>query len=781
MILLFSMHHTFSKIYEYQASNIYQNTDIVIDYDEYSSARLINERNLQEDYGEYFDEILCFFNINLLTETNGQRYYSQMFSSKDYEFERLIDQDVDLKDNEVIITKAYAEAYNLNIGDDFNFYILDKSFNYTIKQIYPEYGVFEGNSFFVNKEVILDELYGLGDFSNFGNTVYLDVNDNYDLNEVFNILDNSDDYGDYHIFLTIDWEYINSKAMDNISMFLSLGLVVLLAILMVLDSLFPIVNKNLKQNLGVINTLGGESKIILEVSLLQWLMYIFVSLIIGLILSGFVINYGIYMYGLRGFIYVGILPIILSLITVIVFVEIRAYISFRKINSESIASKSKDKRFNIYKIQIPIFIIALLALIIELYFKFFSLAVHSLIIVILSLYVALNLSSIFLIGLSKLLKKIKSKSVFSLFQTKHLISNKHIHQSLRVLFISLISIVLVFSVRSYLYEEIDKFYNVMDFDLAVTNINDYDEELLQEINNYDVSSIDEGIIYSDVNVYFNEVEYQPSKYFISMDIDNISNYVGIDIIKYNDQYITDTKPIVILPKNFELVYGLNIGDTVTLNLNYKLRDIEMIVAGYFDTNFDNFIYSNIYEKDIYQDEAKINTVFINSEDKTDIYDDLIIDYSEKMYFVIDPDSYFDELVEGVEKVTNYFSVFTAFLILCFVIVIFNNTLLVFFDIKSDLVKVKVLGASKKDFMCMLLLEFVILLLIIISVGLVEILILSNHLKGIVLLINYYKDISAYTNAVIIGFVLSSVVLLLSYWYYYKQIMKIKMIDEIKFY
>ena len=775
------MHNTFSRIYEYEALNNYQNIDIIIDYDEYSSSRLINKRDLQQEYGEYFNDSLAFFNLNLLTETNEDKYYSMMFSSLDYEFERFVDQDVNTLSNEVIITDTFANTYNLKKGDNFIFYILENTFTYSVGEIFPDTGIFKGLSFYVDKETLLENVYGLSSLSNFGNTIYLDIKDDYDISNIINFLESSQEYKGYHIFPAVNWEYINSRTMDNISMFLSLGVIVLLAILMVLDSLFPIVNKDMKKNLGIINTLGGKSKIIYHVSIIQWMIYILISLVIGLILSVFVINYGVYIYGIKGFILVKTLPILLSLVSVISFTLIKSYLSFKREKKVSIISKSKDKRFVYLKIRYPLLAFATIVLLLELYFHFFNIAIHSLIIVVTSLYIAFNISSVLLKLFSRALSNLKVKSIFSLFSSKHLINNKHIHQSLRVLFISLISIVLIFSIRYYLFDEIEKFYNVMDFDLAVTNINDYDEDLFQEINNYEIDQSDIGIIYNDIIIYFNDNEYQPSKYFVSMDYENISNYLGIDIIKFDNRVISDSIPIVVLPKNFELVYNLDIGDIVNLNLNYKLRDIDMIVAGYFDTNFDNIIYSNIFEIDVYQDSAKINSIFINSSEKAIIYNDLIQDYSERMYFVLNPDSYFDDIVEGVQKVTNYFSVFTAFLIFCFAIVIFNNTVLVFYDIQSDLVKVKILGASKKDFIKTILQEVIVIFFIILFVGIIEILILSKHLKGIVLLINYYKDISASINAILIGYILTCFVLVVSYVYYLHKINKINLIDEIKFY
>ena len=781
LILLLGMNSTFKDIYEIQAVNEYEKTDIVINYDEYSEARLINKRNLEEDYEEYFDNVLSFFNLNLLTETDEEKYYTTLYSSFDYEFERLIDEDVEIRDNEVIITDYFSTEHNLEIGDSFTFYIFDKEFNYIIGDIFEEKGVFTNLSFYAKKESILYGLYETNALNNFGNTIYLDVSDDYSISDVIEILENDNEYSLYHIFPTVNWEYINSKAVDLSSIFLGIGLIVLLAIIMVLDSLFPIVNRNLRQNLGIVNTLGGDSKFIYHVNLIQWFMYIFISLVMGVVLSLIITNYGIYVYGFSGFIFISIIPILLSLLIVMLFVGLRSFIAFRKENLITIASQSKDKRFNIYKIRYPLIVGFTLILVLEWYFHFFSLGLHSLIIVICSVYITFNLASLLLVFLAKMVRKTKKNSMFKLFQVKYLIKNKHIHQSLRVLLISLISIVLIFSVRSYLNEEIDRFYDIIGFDLAITNINNYSDDLLEDISVYDITNSDEAILYNNITIYFNDEKYQPAKFFVSMDIDEYSNYFNMGISEFDDQYVSDTVPYVLLPKNFKLVYDLSLGDLVTLNLNYLLEDIEVVVAGYLDTNLDNFIYSNIYEIDQYQSLAKINTVFVKTDDILDSYNGLIQDYSDRMYYIINPDVYFDEMIEGVESVTNYFSVFTAFMILCFVIVIFNNTLLCFYDIKPDLIKIKVLGASKKDFLLTLFKEFILLIIIVIIIGLIEIYILSSQLKGVVLLIEYYKDISATIPAIIYGFIISGLVLIASYLYYWNQINKVQIIEEIKFY
>jgi len=779
--MLFSMNSSFSRVYELQALNEYNKTDIVMTYDEYSSARLINKRTVNENYGNYFDYVLSFFNINVLVEVENETFYAQMISSLPHEFEIMVDQDVLITNNSIIISESLSTKHNLNIGDSISFIILDTEFEYTIGDVFPDSGIFSGISFYIDKEQIMSDIYGISNLSNLGNTLYLNVNHNYDIDSIIELLKTDENYNDYNIFPAVDWTFISNKAMDLSSMLLALGLIVLLAMVMVLDSLFPIVNKDIRQQQGVVKTLGGDNRFIWHVSLMQWLIYVFISFIIGIVLSYVVVNYGAYVYGLEGFVPIKIIPIVASLISISFFIFIRAYISFIRENKKSVANQSSDKRFEQYKPKYLFVSISAILLFLEYQFVFFELAIHSLIIVLLSIYLVLNIASILLVLLSDFFSKILKNSLFKIFQVKYLKNNKHLHQSLRVLFISLISIVLIFSVRNFMFQEIDNFYDAMKFDLALTNIYDYDSDLYNEISDYDTYEYNEAIFYLDVYIHFNATESQPIKYFVSMDYDSIDNYFSFNSENIDNIYKTDELPYVILPINFELVYNLQKGDIVTLDLNYFLEDVEFVVAGFFDTNFDNVIYSNIYEVDQFVLLAKPNTIFMNSDNPEDLFQQLVSDYGSKMYFVLDPGVYFEELISSISNITNYFSIFTSYMILCFVIVIFNNTLLVFYAVKSDIARLKILGADSKLFITSLLKEFIVILMIIIALGIIELNILSKYLKNVVLLTNFYKDISSTTQTVLYGFIVTGSVLLLSYVYYFFKVRKVHIVEEIKFY
>lgn len=779
LILLLGMKFTFTKIYEYQSSNVYQQTDVVITYDEYSVSRLINNRYIKEDYKDDINYSLSFFNLDVLVDDGSNQYYGSLFSALPYEFETLIDKDITLDGTHTIISDTFAKRYSISIGDTISFTLQDKTFSYDVKEIVKDTGVFSGVAFFIDKEAFYDEFYGLSSLTNLGNVIYIDTASGVDIDTFISTLKEDNHFSNYDIFPSLDWNFINSKAMDLVSMMLALGIIVLIAVIMVLDSLFPIINREYRQHLGVTNTLGAHKGFMWQVNLLHWMIYTIISFVIGTLLSYVVINVGLYSYGLTGFIGIKPLPLLIAFAIVSLFIIARAYIGFARENKMSVAKQTRNKRYIAYRNKYVYVVLSAVIMLLAMFLKQIPQEYRSLIIVASSLYLILNLASIILFWLTKLFDSKRKKSVFQLFQLKYLRTNKHIHQSLRVIIISLLALVLIFSVRGFIYSEIDNFNKTMSFDLAMTNIYDYDDNLLGDIKSYDVTNADSGLLYQDVEIFFNESDIQPCKFFISTDKNHFTDYFDLNIIGFDQTVVSENIPYVILPYNFKMVYNISVGDEVTLSLNYNLNHVTMVVAGYFDTNFDNIIYSNIMNLDSYQTTAIPNSILINTDDKTQVYQTLIQHYSSNMYYILNPDLYFSDYISSAENIVNFFTVFTFFMIICFVVIIFNNTLLVFYGLKNDLAKIKVLGAGKTLFGRNLIKEYLLILMIVLTLGYIEVLILSEHLKYVVLLTNYYKDISSTPLTNLYGCAIVGIVLLSSYIYYFYNIEKIKIVDEIR--
>lgn len=774
-IMLLGLKPAATRIYELEFVEKYEDIDIVISYDEYSSSRLINRRSLLENYSTDIEYALSFFNLSVLVNQETPVYFN-MLSGLPHDFERLVDEDVFLLENQVIITRSLADKYGLDIGSSFNFSIFTTEFDYTVGDIFEDRNQFSGDAFYIDKSIIMESLYGFS-LDNLGNVVYIDCVNENSISDLHSRLTVDSEYDDYNIAKTIDWDYIDTRANDLVSMFLAVGLIIILAIFLVLDSLIPNVSKDIPKQLGVVRTLGGTKSFVWHVYLYQWIIYIVVSFVIGSILSVFVYNMALDVYGTDGFIPYDWNVGLIALFVLSFFIVIRARISYHQENIKSSVELSNHPRYKKYNTKVFRMMIIGVILLVECIFRVLPIKYHALVIVLTSVYLTFNMLSFVLILLSKQINK-RKKSIFSLFQTKYLQTNKALHQSLRVLVVSLLALVMVYSFRVFMDDQIDDIRNLMSYDLALTNITNYDDNLLNDLEAYDVSSLKEASLYNHTTVMVGDsVEF--SRYMVSIDYEYIDDYFDTEIVDFKNSYKDNSVAYAILPQNYKLIYHLEVGDIVKLGINYELEEIPVYVAGFVNNNIENLVYTNITEVEEYKDIAKHNTVFINSDNTEDLYLDLINDYSGRMYYLINPNYYFENMLSSSESLIDFFAVFTMFIIFCFVIVIFNNTVLVFNSLKTDLAKIKSLGANRLDFRVSVFKEYLLIIVLLILFGFLESLILSENLRYLVLFTHYYKDITATGLTILYGCLSVALVELLSYLYYFSRINRIEIIKEIK--
>lgn len=771
-ILMMGIKEIYKTIFMGDAQNAYPNIDIVISYDEYSESRFINKRDLTDDYDE-INFSLAFFNIQVLTEKGEETFYSQLLSSLPHEFEILIDEEISIRDDEAIISKTFAEEKGLAIGDSFSFYILNDIFDYKIRDIIEDDGLFSGRTFFVDKSVLFEKIYGVGYLSNFGNIIYINT-DNID--EVYEKLIEDENYQDYGIRLVVDEDQVNSLINEYISIIALAGILVLLSLIIVLNSLFAIVLKDIFQEIGVFETLGDNKKLGYRVCFFQWVIYGFLSFIIGLILAHLVVYIGAVFYGVNDFIFINPIIVIISLFVIFVFIMIKNFILVRKFYTKNSIEKIRDKRYVLAKYNRYLILASALIFILILIIKPFSIRFNSLIIVLSSLYLSLTIVIFLAQKISKLLTK--KKSLFSMFNARHIEHNKNIHQSLSVVFVALIVIVVMLTVRFFIDYQIKEIIDANDFDIVMTNIHNYEDSLIDEIKTYDTLEVSPSFIHEKVIVRYEDNATFMIKMTVSVDIDKFDDYFNYVLDEVDQTFIDSDLPYILLPQSYEMVYGIKEGDILQLDLSADLRGFDFIVAGFVRTQFDQFAYTNLVDK-IDDFNLRYNSIMINSDNPEELFDQLIKDYGGKMYFLIDARATLDEQIDISKNVLALFTVITIFVVFSFIFVVFNNTYLKFSALKNDYSKVKVLGASNRIFSRNLMKELLVLFLSLVLIGILEILILSSHLKNLLLFFDYYKDMSVNLWALLLGYLITFISILLSYIYYYYNVKNISVSDEIR--
>jgi len=296
-IMMLGIKGIYKTIFTKESQNMYPNIDIVISYDEYSPARFINKRALTEDYEE-IEYALAFFNLQVVSNQNDEMLYANMFSSLAHEFEIFMDIDVNITSSQTIITKSYAEKYDLVIGEKIVFYILGIEYEYTVVDIIDDNGAFSGDSFFVEKSALLRKIYNLNYLDNFGNKIFIKATN---IHNTYNSLVEDSSYQNYNITLVVDEERIEGLINEYISIIALAGIIVLVSLVIVLNSLFLIVLRDIYQEIGVFETLGDNKKLGYKVCYYQWALYVLISFGLGLILSHIVVNIGANIYGGKHF------------------------------------------------------------------------------------------------------------------------------------------------------------------------------------------------------------------------------------------------------------------------------------------------------------------------------------------------------------------------------------------------------------------------------------------------------------------------------------------------
>lgn len=784
VIMIVNLFFVFQQLFYYEAKEDYNQINVVMTYDENATSRLINKRNLGLTFGDDIVQSLIFFNLSVVSEAAEEIFYTQLMSALPYEMEQLINYDLDsLTNNQVVITSSLASGYHLAVGDSLMIYMLDETYEYQIIQIVPDTGIFSGNNIFVNKTRLLQDFYGLPSLDNLGNTLYLELESTTDIDQFIENVKANDEYANYYIFKTIDYNRINKDATRTASILSGAGVLIVITLGMVLHSLFPLFTMKLKKQTGTILTLGGNYRFIMQVWGMQLLVFFLITSVFGLASSYVIFNIAAKSYDIASNISLNWWSTIIGLCFLAGFVVLEGLISFKKLKKESAIVLSSDQRSEKQGFSKLLLLCTVVLFLFFLITKPFSLAVNSLLIVSFSLFASFQGISFLTRLMATNLANRKHKTIFRVFNLQYISDNKHVHHSLKVLFASFLVILITLSIRDFVTSEITNVRNSFSFDYALTNIFNYDDDLKEEIlANYDTEAVDEVVFYRDVKLRIsdNGVPYDDKmQFFVSMDYSRFSDYFGFELSSQLDpEYLTNTIPYVLIADGYHYTYDINIGDQVGLVTNSQHDVVMLEVAGFIDTSYDNFVYSNLIMVPEYQDDFKINSLLILTDNQQDIFKELIKDYGSEMYYVLEVDRLVDDVGNVFETASDLFLVLTTVMIASFLIVIVNNTILVFYTMRKDYARLKTLGVRNRDFLVNIFKEIGLSTLSVILFVVVEIIILTEYMPNIMLFFDFYKQIVPEFRTTVIAIFLVFIAFLLSYTIYYAKILKLGIIEEI---
>ncbi len=779
----FCLDDAFRKMFTLQQTETYLDVDFVMSFDANSQTRIINKRIITQKYADHFRFYASFFNIYAYLETTAGTDYIKVMASSVAEMENVIDYDLpSLAAYEAVIPDSFAAAYQLAPGDGFDLYIGGDPIRYIVKAIIPDRGLFKDKTVFVDKTELLEIVYGVDNLGNLGNTVYFSLASGVDIDAAMADLLAEDAYSSFVFTKVVDETEIARMASFNASIFAGIGVMAILALILVLRSVFPILFKEFTAQIGVIKTLGGSDRFAFHVWLLEFALILAGAIPIGMLLSWSLFQLAGPVIGVQGLVTFNPWLILAAVASLLLFLFAELFFRFRKLKQQAAIALSSDRRAEAVTSPALVFVISLVLIAVNRLTGWWMSPIFRLAEILLILLASFAGMSALLTAIAGLARKTKSHSTFGLFTARHLAGDKVAHNALKVGAMSIIVIAVTLMLNNFIIIATDEFRNQITADYVLTNIFDYDEDLRTEImTEFAPESVDEGSFYR--NAVFMSGGYEKRiQYLISLDFERMGDYFSFSIDTSVGTLFADrTKAYILLPIAIGKVYGVKEGDEVQLKISKDLPDVTFTVAGFLDTYYDSIAITNLVNVDAYADLAPVNALLMNAADGEAFATAIVKRYSTNMYFLFNADEVIADVTDMYLSIANYLTIIGWAVVFCFMIVILNNAVLVFDAMKADYARLMVLGVSGSKLNGMFAAEAGIMTAIAAVTAIINIALFFPAMPELMLLFRNYKRISLEWPIALIGVGGGILVFLIGYGSYFFKVRRLRIVEEIKKY
>ncbi len=784
--LILCLNGGLNRIFFHKLQDPYLNVDLTLTYDSNSSSRILNKRYVEELYRDDYEFAACFFNFFALTEAEGESFYSHLFTASAVDLERLISMDLfRLNPGEAFVTGTLAQERGLEVGDTIRIFVSGQELGFQIKQIIPDRGLFSGDSVFVNKAELTQLLFGSSELTNLGNIIYFDLKDTTDISAFIDTLAADPHYADFVAKRPADPEDIATMTTNTASVFMGVSAVALIALIVVLNSIFPLLFHDFRQQTGVIRILGGEGRFIFSIWVFQFLLFSLLAFPLGLAGTLAILNGAARVAGVESFIPLDIGPAVLAASLFFGFMIVEIVVRFVLLMKKSGVFLSYDKRHALFHAGPYLFLGSAAILAVLSVFHPFAEKIEAPLLMLFGVLSAMGLADFLIELLGKRLSRRKKPSVFRLFGARNLKSNLIIHNSVKVAMVSIVVIALTFTVRGFTSGEVSIMKEVIRADYFLANIVQDAEGVREDIlTEHTVDEIDTAVAFKDVFLRFSEedpTQRRRAIYFISLPPNRISTYFNYDFDpEILEKFADSHTAYIALPIGIGKIFGLEAGDKVTAEISRELPEMEFTVAGFFDTNYMGIIFCNLGNLEAYGDDELLNTLFIiDSEGGAELKDDLMKQYSSRMYYLLDEEEMMGEAVDQLNLIVDFMSLLCTVIALAFLAVIVNNSLLMFYSLRNDYAKMKILGLSDGELASQMLREAIISSFIGALGSFIALVFIVPNLGGFMLLGRYYQNVGFSFVDGLWRTLAGSAAFLLSYGFCIRKATTLRPVDEIK--
>lgn len=736
LLMVFSTQPYLVNLLRTEAVDRFGSIDLVVTYDANSSRRILNQRKLSTDYAA-IGEWSTFFNTIAYAEDRTVQIFGgsgggMRFLTGSTTFP--IDGD------EAFITASLAEAWNVGVGDRIQIDLKGIPYEYQVVGIEPDKGLFSNDAVFVDKTALLSRLFSLEGLTNLGNTIYVRVADKDQIDEWIDTLKADPEYADFDFIKIIDPVTFATIANYTTSVLLSIMLLGIVAVFVVMRSVVPLFHRDFQNQTGVLKPLGAPKGWVEKRWMLQFGVIGILAIPIGWTLQIVIFELGRAVYGIQSPIPFPIGRLILGTICFLLVFGSLSWLEIRRFSALSAMDAARDRR--IPKASRSLWIFGILALAFLLNHFVFRLPEGVRAAITFLCGVAIVMASF--PAAFALLKRISRKgksSYFKLVSVPWLASSKPMHGAIRVAFITTLILTSSFSIVNFVTREADRIVAMAHADYLLANVFDYNASMKTSLLAYEgVESVGEAILFERQSMSFQDGE-KTFRFHLSMRSEDWQEAFGFPLSNDFVDRLNDTETLyAAIPMSIAKSMGIGIGDTIILESGGALGPLSFEVAGFLEINYDNLILTNLSAHTPSRQVQSINALFIGGVPSQALFDAIASDYGARMYAIMSMPILVESLREPIVGAIRFVIVVSLSFALAFCVVLWNNARMVFHQFKPDYARCWVLGASKRELIGRVALEFLSMSVLLAVAGAFTVAWLLPAANDTMLLLGFYKDI-----------------------------------------
>jgi len=615
----------------------------------------------------------------------------------------------------IIISRATADKYKLNLGDSIDLEINNNKYRFQIAGIAKIAGIFLSEKQNPLAVVPINSLYAAGEGRGKVSVLYVKTRDIADKQAVIDKL--SAIYKNYSVNETVESEDLK-QASDSVVVPLNMmGIVVLAMSIFIIYSAYKVITTERLPLVGTFRSIGATKKIMDMVLVGESIVYGILGGIFGQIVGlGVLYLMAMVVANLFGgakivikftptqMLFSFILAVVLAVISSSVPIIKVSKIPIKDIVLNNVSKTEKKKGWRLYAGIIFILFAIIFPRIVPKKVAMLVDSISMLFLLIATLYLVPYVTKMFIKIFEKIYVHIFGNE--GVLAVKNLRGNKSIMNNIALLAIAMSALLMINTISHSLAVEIPKIYKQWNFDVYIAG-KDLNGDFLKTISNI------KGV--TDVNGVYstNQVKIANSK-------DTIAEIDGIDKSKFSDynklKYLGDKNTMInelslgrniIVTKILRDKHNWKIGDVITLELNNSKK--EYTIQGFVDSQWNNGSIAYISENYFKQDMNSKNYSYFAVKTKNSAEAEKVKKIIEQKYSKRGIATYtLQELTErNVKNNAQFMVLFNGFAIMAMIIGSFgiiNNYMISFMERKRFIAMLRSIGMSKKQNIKILFIE-----------------------------------------------------------------------------